>query len=146
MKWYREPLVHFLLAGLALFAVYGGFRASPQGEEPRRIEITADNIRRLGIAWAARWQRFPTTLELRGLIEDQVREEILYREALALGLAQGDTIVKRWLAQKMDFLAEDVAALRDPSPEDLTAWFENNPRRAGHHRRRPQGQECRGTE
>jgi peptidyl-prolyl cis-trans isomerase C len=117
MKWYREPLVHFLLAGLALFAVYGGFRASPQGEEPRRIEITADNIRRLEIAWAARWQRFPTTLELRGLIEDQVREEILYREALALGLAQ------------------DVAALRDPSPEDLTAWFENNPRHAGHHRR-----------
>jgi peptidyl-prolyl cis-trans isomerase C len=94
MKWYREPLLHFLLAGLALFAVYGGFRASPQREEPRRIEITADNIRRLEIAWAARWQRFPTTLELRGLIEDQAREDILYREALALGLEQDDTIVK----------------------------------------------------
>src|SRR5215510_14907754 len=68
-------------------------------------------------------------LELRGLIEDQVREDILYREALALGLEQDDTIVKRRLAQKMDFLAEDVAALRDPRPEELTAWFESHPER-----------------
>jgi hypothetical protein len=73
MQWYREPLLHFLLAGLALFAVYGGFRATPQREEPRRIEITADDIRRLEIAWGARWQRPPTTLEMRGLIEEQVR-------------------------------------------------------------------------
>jgi hypothetical protein len=140
MKWYREPLLHFLLAGLALFAVYGGFRAPPQQEEPRRIEITTDDIRRLEMAWAARWQRPPTTLEMRGLIEDQVREDILYREALALGLDQGDTIVKRRLAQKMDFLAQDVTALRDPSREELTAWFENNqerfrqpPRASFHH-------------
>ena len=115
MQWYREPLLHFLLAGLGLCAVYGGFRAPAQREEPRRIEITADDIPWLEIAWAARWQRFPTTLGMRGLIEDQMREETLYHEALALGLEQGDTIVKRRLAQKMDFLAEDVAALRDPS-------------------------------
>ena len=88
MKWYREPLLHFLLAGLAIFAVHGGFHTSPQGEELKRIEITADDIRRLEIAWTARWQRFPTTLEMRGLIEGQVREDILYREALALGLEQ----------------------------------------------------------
>ena len=129
MQWYREPLLHFLLAGLALFAVYGGFRATPQREEPRRIEITVDDIRRLEIAWAARWQRPPTTLEMRGLIEEQVREDILYREALALGLDQGDTIVKRRLAQKMDFLAEDVTALRDPGREELIAWFETHQER-----------------
>jgi len=129
MKWSREPLFHFLLAGLVLFAIYGGFRASPQREEPRRIEITRDDIRRLEIAWGARWQRPPTPGELRGLIDDQVREDILYREALALGLDQGDTIVKRRLAQKMDFLAQDVATLRDPSREDLTAWFAHHQER-----------------
>jgi hypothetical protein len=66
MQWYREPRLHFLLAGLGLFAVYGGFRVPPQREEPRRIEITTDDIRRLEIAWAARRQCPPTTLEMRG--------------------------------------------------------------------------------
>jgi parvulin-like peptidyl-prolyl isomerase len=61
---------------------------------------------------------------LRGLIESEVREEILFREALALGLDNGDTIVKRRLAQKMEFLAEDVAAIRDPAAAELRAWFE----------------------
>ena len=61
-----------------------------------------------------------------GLIDEQVKEEVLYREALALGLDKDDTIVRRRLAQKMEFLAEDVTALREPSADELTAWFANN--------------------
>jgi parvulin-like peptidyl-prolyl isomerase len=66
---------------------------------------------------------------MRRLMESKVREEILYREALALGLEQGDTIVKRCMVQKMEFLAEDLSTLREPSREELKAWFEKNPQR-----------------
>ena len=72
------------------------------------------------MAWA------PTPDELQGLVESRVREEILYREALALGLERGDTIIKRRLAQKMEFLADDLSAVR-PSVEELRAWYSRNP-------------------
>ena len=62
-------------------------------------------------------------------MESRVREEILYREALALGLERGDTIIKRRLAQKMEFLADDLSAVRDPSVEELRAWYSRNPAR-----------------
>jgi peptidyl-prolyl cis-trans isomerase C len=122
----REPLLHFVVAGFALFAIYGGLRGGSEKEDPRRIEITADDVRRIEISWLARWQRPPTAAEMRGLIEEQVKEEILYREALALGLEKDDTIIKRRLAQKMDFLAEDVASLREPAPGEVEAWYAKN--------------------
>jgi hypothetical protein len=118
--------VQFLLAGLAVFVIYGAVREPPHLDALQRIELTTDDVRRLELAWMARWQRPPTPEELRGLIEAELRLEVLYREALALGLDRGDTIVKRRLAQKMEFLAEDVAALREPSVNELKAWFETH--------------------
>lgn len=125
-RWLREPLLHFVMAGLALFLVYGALHGTPPNLTSHRIEVTADDIRRIEIAWLARWQRPPTAEQLRGLIDEDVKEEILYREALALGLEQGDTIIRRRLAQKMDFLAEDVAALREPAAGEVEAWFARN--------------------
>ena len=61
-----------------------------------------------------------------GLIESRIKEEILYREALAMGLDKDDTIVKRRMAQKMEFLAEDVSAAHEPTTEELKAWFAKN--------------------
>ncbi len=126
-RWRREPLLHFLLAGLALFV---GYRAlNPEPSHPTssaRIEITDNDLRQLDVTWVAQWQRHPTPEEMRGLLEGKVREEILYREALALGLDQGDTIVKRRLAKKMEFLAEDLTGVRDPKTEELKTWFEKN--------------------
>jgi len=66
---------------------------------------------------------------MRSLIDARVREEILYREALAFGLDKDDTIVRRRMAQKMEFLFEDVAALREPTADELSAWFEKNAER-----------------
>jgi len=124
-RFVREPLLQFLLIGVALFA---GYRAlNPQPGRPTnstRIEITDDDLRQLDVAWVAQWQRHPTTEEIRRLVEGKVREEILYREALALGLDRGDTIVKRRLAQKLEFLAEDLTRIRDPQPDELKAWFD----------------------
>jgi len=123
-RWLREPLLHFLLAGLALFAGYRALNPDGGGRQPSsRIEISDDDVQQLALAWRAQWQRPPTAEEMRGLLDDRIREEILYREALALGLDKGDTIVKRRLAQKMAFLAEDVSSLPDPSPAELREWF-----------------------
>jgi peptidyl-prolyl cis-trans isomerase C len=125
--WLREPLLHFLLIGLVLFVVYSALNPnSGQGDRLSRIELTADDLRQLEVAWAATWQRPPGPEELRTLVDARVREEILYREGLALGLDKGDTIVKRRLAQKVEFLSEDVSTIRDPDGKELRAWFEQN--------------------
>ena len=126
-RWLREPLLHFLLIGLVMFAVYNARHPnSGQGDRLSRIELTADDLRQLEMAWAAKWQRPPGPEELRNLVAAKVREEILYREGLALGLDKEDTIVKRRLAQKVEFLSEDVSTMRDPGVKELKAWFEKN--------------------
>lgn len=119
----RQPLLHFLVAGFALFVLYGGLHPSTVNHDPQRIEITPEVVQRLAISWLARWQRPASEQQLQALIDDYVKEEILYREALKLGLDKDDTIIRRRLAQKMDFLAEDVASLREPAPGVLEAWY-----------------------
>ena len=103
-----EPLLQFLVLGALLFAGYRLVHPERAARvEGNRVELTADDVRQLEIVWTAQWHRAPTQDELQGLVESRVREEILYREALALGLERGDTIIKRRLAQKMEFLADD---------------------------------------
>jgi parvulin-like peptidyl-prolyl isomerase len=123
-RWLREPLLQFLLAGLLLFTGYAWLNPSAGREaESTRIELTADDLRQIEIAWLAQGRERLSPEQLRQLVEARVREEILYREALALGLDQDDTIVRRRLAQKMEFLFEDVAALREPGADELRAWL-----------------------
>ena len=126
-RWLREPLLHFLLIGIALFAVYayahrgrGGFESS------RQIRLSLDELAQMEMYFESQWHRQPTPSEFQAMVEDKVREEVLYREALAMGLDKDDTIVKRRMAQKMQFLAEDVAAAHEPSAAELKAWFEKN--------------------
>jgi peptidyl-prolyl cis-trans isomerase C len=129
-QWLREPLVHFLLIGAALFV---GYRLlNPSQEAPaqsNRIELTQDDLLQMSVAWLAQGRPAPTPEQMRNLVENKVREEILAREAVALGLDKDDTIVKRRLAQKMEFLAEDLSALPDPTSAELAAWFESNAER-----------------
>jgi hypothetical protein len=127
MRWLREPLLHFLLSGFVLFAAYAALNPGT-GDRFRsnQIRLTEDDLRQMVVVWAAKWQRPPTPEETYNLIEEKIREEILYREALALGLDQGDAIVRRRLGQKMEFLAEDTSAIRDPALAELKAWFEQN--------------------
>jgi peptidyl-prolyl cis-trans isomerase C len=119
----RQPLLHFLIAGFALFGLYGGLHRSTVSQDPQRIEITPEVVQRIAVSWLARWQRPASEQQLQGLIDEYVKEEILYREALKLGLDKDDTIIRRRLAQKMDFLAEDVASLREPAPGVLEDWY-----------------------
>jgi peptidyl-prolyl cis-trans isomerase C len=129
-RWLHEPLLHFLVIAGALFAIYEILHPSSRGEAAsKRIELTVDDLRQLEIAFTAQWHRPPTPKEATGLVEGRVREEILFREALALGLDKEDTIVRRRMAQKMEFLAEDLASIRVPTKEELQTWFEKNSQR-----------------
>lgn len=121
----REPLIHFLLIGAMLFGadrylrpVGGGTPSSTQ------IQLSLDDLAQLALQFQAQWRREPTAEELSRLIENKVQSEVLYREALAMGLDKDDEIVKRRMAQKMQFLAEDVASAREPTSAELKSWFE----------------------
>jgi hypothetical protein len=123
MKLLREPLVHFLLIGVAIYGLYGLFGQHDAKTPISTITITAGQIEWLETAWQKRWNRPPTPAERDGLIRQYVRETILYREALAMGLDKDDTIVRRRLAQKLEFLAQDLVALIPPTDEELQAYF-----------------------
>ncbi|HWJ20469.1 MAG TPA: peptidylprolyl isomerase, partial [Geobacterales bacterium] len=126
-RFAREPLIHFLLLGAILFGAYAYVERKQGGaEQSNEIKLTIGDISQLVLVFRSQWRRDPTPQELRQLVEDKVREEVLYREALALGLDRDDTIVKRRMAQKMQFLAEDVAAAREPTVEELGPWYEAN--------------------
>lgn len=121
----REPLLHFLLLGALLFGLYAavpaGRSANPAASE---IRLSVDELEQLILVFKAQWRRAPTPQELQQLVENKIQEEVLYREALAMGLDKDDEIVKRRMAQKMQFLAEDVAAAREPASEELRRWFD----------------------
>ena len=123
----REPLLHFLLIGAALFGLY---RLAPPGSlalpASKEIRFTPEEIAQSVLVFEAQWRRPPTPQELERIVESRVQQEILYREALALGLDQNDEIVERRMAQKMQFLAEDAAAAREPTTEELERWFAEN--------------------
>jgi peptidyl-prolyl cis-trans isomerase C len=123
----REPLVHFLLLGALLFAGYAYFDRGRGGVEPsKQIQLSRDDLAQLAMLFQSQWKRDPTPEEFARMVETKVQEEVLYREGLAMGLDKDDTIVKRRMAQKMQFIAEDVAAARTPTSAELIAWFEKN--------------------
>src|SRR5262245_7895305 len=126
-RWLREPLLHFLLLGVALFVVDRYLHRGPIGvESSKQIALTLDDLRQLDLYFESQWHRPPTPEEFNRLVENKVQEEVLYREALAMGLDKDDTIVKRRMAQELQFLAEDVAAARETDTEELQAWYDNN--------------------
>jgi hypothetical protein len=114
----REPLLHFFVLGAGLFALFAWLRG-PLVAAPERIHVEAARIEQLALGFARTWQRPPTQEELAGLVDEFVREEVLYREALALGLDRDDTIVRRRMRQKLEFLSEDVAPVADPDDAQL---------------------------
>ncbi len=121
----REPLVHFLLLGMGLFVLFGIVGESNDGPTDR-IEVSAARAAQMKEIFTRTWQRPPTEQELKGLIEDHIREEIYYREALAMGLDKDDTIVRRRLRQKLEFVTDDIVDAVDPTEEQLERYFSEN--------------------
>jgi hypothetical protein len=119
-----EPLVHFLVLGGVLFAIFGR-GGSDAGVADRQIVVSEADIDRLAEGFSRTWHRPPAADELEAQIRDYIREEVLYRTALALGLDKDDTIIRRRLRQKMEFLFED--AVPPPQEADLRAYLESHP-------------------
>ena len=108
-KLLREPLVQFLLLGALLFVLLRRGRAGGPGRGTTRITITPGLVEHLASGFARTWQQPPTDEELKGLIDEHVKEEIATREAVAMGLDEDDTIIRRRLRQKLEFLVEGAA-------------------------------------
>jgi parvulin-like peptidyl-prolyl cis-trans isomerase-like protein len=125
-KTMREPLVHFLLIGAALFLLFR-FTNGPAGDEPNRIVVTPGQVEQMASRFSRTWMRPPTKKELAGLIESHVRDEVYYREAMAMGLHQSDSMVRRRMRLKLEFLLEDLSAAEDaPGDNVLTAYLKDH--------------------
>jgi hypothetical protein len=122
----KDPLFHFLLIGAAMFGLYGLLEDESAAGKQNVINVTESDIDQLKAFWQKQWQRPPTREELDNLVEGRIREQVLYREALALGMEKDDTIVRRRLVQKMDFLVADVSLPKEPDPGALQEYYQSH--------------------
>jgi hypothetical protein len=120
----REPLLQFVVLGAALFGLFHVVDGN-KSETPARIVISSTRIANLADGFARTWQRQPSPEELQGLVDDDVRDEVFYREGRTAGLDRDDVIIRRRVRQKMEFLAEDIAA-PDPTDAQLAAFLASN--------------------
>jgi hypothetical protein len=131
-RLWKEPLVHFLLIGAALFGAYAWISRTPGNPstgKTAQIQISAGDVQWLATNWTTQWRRPPTREELSGLISDYLNEQLLAREARALGLEDNDVIVRRRLAQKLTFLIDDTLRRAEPTQQELQQFYETNAQR-----------------
>jgi hypothetical protein len=120
----KEPLLHFLLLGLLLFLLYGS--VAPSSGDGNRVTVSRTSIAALATQFQATWSRPPTAVELNGLVESYVRDEILFREGVALGLVKDDPVIKRRVRQKLEVLIEEEGNPGGASDAELTAYLDRN--------------------
>lgn len=120
----KEPLLHFFVLGALLFVVYQAVGTS--APPPETIQVTQQVVDNLRAQHRRTWQRAPTVEEMESLVQGWIREEVLVREGMALGLADNDPVVRRRVSQKMTFLAE-TALPQEPTDEQLQVWLDQHP-------------------
>jgi hypothetical protein len=126
VKLLREPLLHFMFIGAVIYLLYGVFAEPVPQETDKTIVVTAGEVEWMQASWQKRWNRPPTAKELENQIQQYIKETVLYREALTMGLNKHDQIIRRRLAQKLEFLAKDLVALTTPTDEELQAYFDEH--------------------
>lgn len=123
----REPVVQFALFGVALFVYFDMTRADePVPESADQIVLTDTDAARLIEQYRTVWRRPPTREELEALIDAAIREEVMVREAMALGLDQNDAAIRNRLRQKLQFLTESAAQSMMPEDETLATYLADN--------------------
>ncbi len=125
---WKEPLLHFLLIGAVLFTVFE-LRQEEGSAAPNRILVDAGQMEQLAARFKRTRLRPPTDIELAALIEGHIREEVYYRQALAMGLDQDDAVLRQRMRQKLEFLLEDLAAEAVPGDEQLIEFMQRHPER-----------------
>lgn len=122
----REPLVHFILIGVGLFLLFG-LKMTPDVESSNQIVVTSSQTEQLAARFSSTWMRQPSEQELTSLIDAHIRDEVYYREAVALGLDQNDPQVRRRLRQKLEFLLEDLTVEESPDDDKLSSFLAEHP-------------------
>ena len=123
----KEPLVHFLALGAGLFLAFSLMPQRGSGNGLGNIVVSRGQIEHLVDGFTRGWQRPPTQEELAGLVRDYVREEVCCREAMALGLDKDDSVIRRRLRQKVEFVSDDIAAQTEPTDANLNAYLQAHP-------------------
>jgi peptidyl-prolyl cis-trans isomerase C len=127
LQFLKEPLLHFVLAGAAIYFLFGLFGQSDDAAvEENTIVVTGGEINWLAEMWQKKWNRPPSDVEMVGLVRDHLRETVLYREAVAMGLDKDDVIIRRRMAQKLEFLAQDLIQPETPTAAELQTFFQEN--------------------
>lgn len=122
-KLMRQPAVHIVILGVVVAAAILIAKGPPTGDEARRVVVTGADLMQLQAGFYRTWRREPTAVELRGELEKFIRQEVLYREALARGYDRDDLVVRRAMQQKMEFLASSQAMREPPTDEEVEAYF-----------------------
>jgi hypothetical protein len=120
------PLIQFLLIGSCIYGLYALSAGNEVNDNERVLIVSAGEIQALADQWTQLWKRPPTSEELAGVVRNHVRTQILYREAESMGLADGDIVIQRRLAQKVEFLTEDFATAVPPTDAEIAAYYDEN--------------------
>lgn len=124
-SWLREPLLHFLAIGALLFAIFGW----QGGTGSNRIVVTPGEVESMVATFSRTWQRQPTEQELKNLLDDRIRDEMAVREAVALGLDRDDTVIRRRLRQKLEFIVEGDVDATPVTDAELQTYLDRHPDR-----------------
>ena len=108
-RLFKEPLIQFLIIGAAIYGAYALFGTPEEDYRDNIILVDSNRINAMISEWESRWQRPPTRQEIDGLIQQYIKEDVLYRQAVSMGLNEDDPITRRRMAQKLEFLTSDLA-------------------------------------
>jgi hypothetical protein len=125
-RLFKEPLLQFLIIGAAIYGTYALFAAPEDDYRDTVVLVDSNRINAMISEWESRWNRPPTRQEIEGLIQAYIKEDVLYRQAVAMGLNEDDPITRRRMAQKLEFLTSDLAQLQQPAEGELEQFFEEN--------------------
>ena len=130
-RFWREPLIHFFILGLAVFGLHAALDRKPEAtvNDPYLVEVSSADIEWMRTIFKKQMGRGPTAQDLKGQVNQLIREQILSREAVAMGVDEGDIVVRRRLAQKMEFLFKDLSAMTEPTEDDLRKYYFENRRK-----------------
>lgn len=125
-RLFTEPLIQFLIIGAGIYGAFALFGTPEENFRDTLVHVDSNRINAFISEWESRWNRPPTQQEIDGIIQSYIREAVLYRQAVAMGLNEDDPITRRRMAQKLEFLTSDLAMMVQPEEAELESYFEQN--------------------